>query len=336
MRFYAVCTEAIQLTNRALQQLDQQRCGSAQPGRALRMATLYGHLQCRADASGGVVDLTLRDLAASWCLQRRLLHEDLCDLQSLGWLRFCTGRKGTRIRLHPPHLPPLQPLHSIEQVALPSASAQEANGLEPSAISRQRPMKTATQGPDPAATDQIKPAQHLLIRQFAAAYNEHRPPAWPAYTPRGTALAARLQRALRHAGGSEPLWLQLAAALHGMPDFWRTTYPQGRSGPECAAVLFHADRGNAGLGPELWHVFTWAAGHGTRGATGAGEAQAAESELQRADRLLLWDGHRWRGQGEEALYLPPREKQRLAELLEAAGQGVAGTAAQQYGAAAEA
>ena len=131
MRFYAVRTEAIQLTNRALQQLDQRRRGSMQPGRALRMATLYGHLQCRANASDGVVELTLRDLATSWCLQRRLLHDDLCDLQSLGWLRFCTGRKGTRIHLQPPHLPSLQPQLPIEQTAPPRASEQEAQGLEP-------------------------------------------------------------------------------------------------------------------------------------------------------------------------------------------------------------
>ena len=84
MRFYAVCTEAIQLTHRALQQLDQGRRGSRQPSRALRVATLYGHLQTRADASGAV-QLALRDLAAAWNLQPRLLRDDISDLQALGW-----------------------------------------------------------------------------------------------------------------------------------------------------------------------------------------------------------------------------------------------------------
>ena len=75
-------------------------------------------------------------------------------------------------------------------------------------------------------------------------------------------------------------------------------------------------------------MFTWAALAG-QGAAAAEEAEP-ETDLQRADRLLLWDGHHWRGQGEEALYLPRSEKQRLAEVLEAAGQGIPGAAARQY------
>jgi hypothetical protein len=300
MRFYAVRTEAIQRTHQALQQLDQRSHGPRNPSRVLRVATFYGHLQCHADAQGAVC-VGLRQLAAAWHLQRHQLRDDLRDLQALGWLHYSTGAGGVQVQLHPPEL------------AAPTAAA--------------KPAGTRT---EPRVVDAD------LISRFCAAYHQHKPQSWPAYSPRGAALASRLRRAIRHAGSAEAFWGLMAQALRAMPDFWRTTYPQGRSGPECAAVLFHADRGNAGLGPELWHVFTWAAGHGSRGTTGAEEAQAAESELQRADRLLLWDGHRWRGQGEEALYLPPREKQRLAELLEAAGQGVAGTAAQQYGAAAEA
>ena len=48
MRFYAVSTEAVELTFRALQKLDRDRKGSHRPSRALRVATLFGHLQCRA------------------------------------------------------------------------------------------------------------------------------------------------------------------------------------------------------------------------------------------------------------------------------------------------
>jgi hypothetical protein len=104
MSFYAVCTEAIQLTHRAMPQLDQGRRGSRQPSRALRVATLYGHLQTRADASGAV-QLALRDLAAAWNLQPRLLRDDISDLQALGWLSYRCDWSGTMIHLNRP-LPP--------------------------------------------------------------------------------------------------------------------------------------------------------------------------------------------------------------------------------------
>jgi hypothetical protein len=42
-----------------------------------------------------------------------------------------------------------------------------------------------------------------------------------------------------------------------MPEFWRTTYPQGRKGAQCAAVLLKGNQYEDDLGPEFWHVFRW-------------------------------------------------------------------------------
>ena len=53
-------------------------------------------------------------------------------------------------------------------------------------------------------------------------------------------------------------------------------------------------------------------------------------ELQRARRLFLWDSGVWRGQGREALLLSQQEKRELALLLEASGEGIPGTAEQQF------
>lgn len=73
MRFYAVCTEAIRHTHRALAQLDHRRRGSLQPARTMRVATLYGHLQCRARGTGEV-QLLLDELAASCSCDRAVLQ----------------------------------------------------------------------------------------------------------------------------------------------------------------------------------------------------------------------------------------------------------------------
>jgi hypothetical protein len=302
MRFYAVCTEAIQLTHRALQQLDQGRRGSRQPSRALRVATLYGHLQTRADASGAV-RLALRDLAAAWNLQPRLLRDDISDLQALGWLSYRCDWRGTVIHLNRP-----LPLQSSEPAVVQSSDAA-AEGTAPQRTPASEP---ATSGSD----------QALMVR-FSEAYNQHKPQAWPMYSPRGTALAARLRRAIRHAGGPEAFWPLMAQALRAMPEFWRSTYPQGRSGADCAAALLSADRQAAGLGPDFWHVFSWGAAVG-----GASEPQ--EPDFQRACRLFAWGDHAWRGQGMEAFALPDSEKQRLTQLLEAAGIGERGQAARQF------
>ena len=310
MRFYAVCTEAIQLTHRALQQLDQGRRGSRQPSRALRVATLYGHLQTRATASGDV-RLALRDLAAAWNLQPRLLREDLSDLQALGWLRYRSDWQGTVIQLH--------------QATLPCGRSAQPAKQAPAAVALSLPPSESAAGSTP---------EDGLIAAFAAVYNQARPQTWPVYKPSGRALAGRLQRAVHHAGGAEVFWPQLRRALQAMPEFWRTTYPQGRTGAVCVAALLSADRSSAGLGVECWHVFSWGASGDSGGngpAVGDGEAPGAEEpDLQKARRLLYWDRDHWRGRGIEAAKLERREKQRLAELLEASGEGLSGAAAEQF------
>ncbi len=67
MRFYALSTEGIDRTYRALQQHQRDLRGSTGASRCLRVAQLYGHLQFRA-RDGREVQLVLRDLAAAWHL----------------------------------------------------------------------------------------------------------------------------------------------------------------------------------------------------------------------------------------------------------------------------
>ena len=99
MQFFCVRTQAIQQTHQALLQLQGRRRGSSKPSRALRVASLYGHLQWRARETG-VVSFAIRELAEAWHLQPRLLRDDLADLQAMGWLSYSTGPQGTRAQLH--------------------------------------------------------------------------------------------------------------------------------------------------------------------------------------------------------------------------------------------
>ena len=284
MRFYAVRPEAVALTHQALQSLKGARKGSGLPSRALRVATLYGHLQCRA-GDDQEVQMVMGELVAAWHLQPREIRADLKDLEAIGWLRYSSNAYGLRIRL--------QTVRNAEPEERPELSAE--------------------------------PPDAPLLEHFCELYNRHRPKAWPAYNPRGSALLKRLQRAVHHAGDEEAFLGVLRRALAAMPDFWRTTYPQGRSGAECAAVLLSADRNAAGLGVEFWHVFCWGAA-----ASGSSDGTPPASDLERARQLLYWHGDHWHGRCIEAAKLELGEKQRLAELLEAAGDGVRGTAAVQF------
>ncbi len=101
MRFYAVSTEAVELTYRALQKLDRERKGSQRPSRALRVATLFGHLQCRA-RGGNSVQVGCRQLAEAWHLHPREIRADLLDLEAIGWLNFSSSSRGLCIRLNEP------------------------------------------------------------------------------------------------------------------------------------------------------------------------------------------------------------------------------------------
>jgi hypothetical protein len=328
MRFYATRTEAIQRTYSALQQLDQRRKGSPNPSRAIRVATFYGHLQCRANAAGSV-QLALRELASSWHLQPRLLREDLADLQALGWLNFRSDAFGTQVQLLAISDQPTGELEPAEQSRGDQATADQQSA-EPQADEPEAIQSTAK----PATT----PSQSQLIAQFAALYNQHKPKSWPAYSPNGNSLAARLQRAIRHAGGPKVFDQVLIQALQAMPEFWRNVYPQGRTGGACVAALLSGDRSTTGLGVEFWHVFSWGApgssamGPGATASAASCQGSSAESDpdFRRACRLFVWGDHAWRGQGMEAFELPDQEKQRLTELLEAAGLGSPGQAAKQF------
>jgi hypothetical protein len=326
MRFYAVRTEAIELTHQALRALDQQRKGSHRPSRALRVATLYGHLQCRA-RDGVINRLGCRQLANAWHLHPRELRADLHDLAAIGWLSVSSSPLGLCIRLHEP----LETTGAAESVTAAVAVLQPQ---PPAAGEATRSEALPAAVAKPSDADGHQAEADGLIATFAAVYNQARPQAWPAYSPNGRALLGRLQRAIRHAGGAEAFWLLLRRALQAMPEFWRITYPQGRTGAVCAAALLRGDRSSAGLGVEFWHVFSWAlVSDGDSNPVEVGQGPSAamhHPDYRRACRLLAWDGHSWLGQGMEAFELPCSEKQRLAELLETAGIGTPGQAARQF------
>ena len=232
LRFFCVHTEAIEQTHQALQSLEQERQGSSRPSRALRVAQLYGHLQLRARENNRV-QLGLKHLAETWHLQPRELRADLNDLQSLGWLSFTTDMHGTTIQLTEP-----------EEAEQPQEE-QPASGA-------------ATQRVEPFQVKKAALTDQALISQFSAIYNLHRPSTWPSHEPGNSPTLGRLvQQAIDRAGGREVFWSVLKQALKAMPAFWRTTYPQGRSGADCARALFRCDQGNEDLGWEFWHVFLW-------------------------------------------------------------------------------
>lgn len=248
--------------------------------------------------------------------------------------------------------PAAEPSPPTPQVA-DTRPENPANDPSPQPIQRAAAAKASALPPSDGSGD--------LLTHLAALYNQHRPESWPAYQPRGHGLRSKIRQALRQAGGVEALAATLTAALQAMPSFWRHTYPQGRSGAECMAALFSTDRGSAGLGVEFWHLFTWAqgaaatttvgtttvgsttagtsrgmgSGAGLQRAPGQPQTNAAgsadpEAELRRARRLFLWDSGVWQGQGREALLLSQAEKRQLAMVLEANGEGIAGSAERQF------
>ncbi|QBE68610.1 hypothetical protein SynWH8101_1022 [Synechococcus sp. WH 8101] len=316
MRFYAVRTEAIELTHQALQKLDEKRTGSRRPSRALRVATLYGHLQCRAQG-GQPIRLGCRELASAWHLQPRELRADLQDLAAIGWLSYTSSSSGLCIRLH-------------DADAVMSAETEGQEGAS-AADDRARQDVGPREGALPLVVSESperRAAASDWISRFTALYNAHKPAAWPACNSSCAVLASRLQQAILQAGGAEAFWAVLIRALRGMPEFWRHTYPEGRSGVECASALLKVDRGSEGRGVEHWHVFCWGDGVDVGGDVAG--AAAGESDLQKAHRLLYWSRDHWHGRGIETSKLDRREKWRLAELLEAEGEGTPGTAAEQF------
>lgn len=348
LQFFAVHSEALATTYDALQRHASAH-GLRPPGptRALRIAQLFGHLQLRSAGRSSVV-VALSELAATWRFQPRQLRQDLALLQALGWLSARGTTRGTVISLSGPD--PAgdgdgdgQPAHGFPEPAAPRSAKPEPAAQLVSAA-QATPDTPVGSPPPPKAVPAAKADESRdLLQRLAGLYNQHRPSTWPAYQPRGNGLGSKLRQALRQAGSADALADTLTAALQSMPPFWRTTYPQGRSGSECMAVLFSTDRGCAGLGVEFWHLFTWAQATLECSADSGGDwsdpdaseraAMAAGhpgDELNRARRLFLWDSGVWRGQGREALLLSQREKRDLALLLEASGEGIPGTAEQQF------
>ena len=366
LQFFAVHSEALATTHDALQRHASAH-GLRPPGptRALRIAQLFGHLQLRSAGRSSVV-VALSELAATWRFQPRQLRQDLALLQALGWLSARGTTRGTVISLSGPEPadrgdgPPAQgspepeapcaaqPEPEASRTAPPAPVAPRAAQPEPAAQSVHAPSpKPAPPVGSPSPPEKAKAPKaddsRDLLQRLAGLYNQHRPSTWPAYQPRGNGLGTKLRQALRQAGSADALADTLTAALRSMPPFWRTTYPQGRSGSECMAALFSTDRGCAGLGVEFWHLFSWAQAALECNADSGGDwsdpdtserpAMAAGhpgDELQRARRLFLWDSGVWRGQGREALLLSQQEKRELALLLEASGEGIPGTAEQQF------
>jgi hypothetical protein len=346
VQFFCIRNEAIRQTHRALQILSDERQGSLRPGRVLRVAQLYGYLQWRSRGNRDV-RVTLRDLGAAWFVQPRLLKADLDDLQTLGWLRFRSDANGTTVTLMSaamegePSEPDERECASQELLRSLETTAEISSAAEVQACAVVQPRVITKPPSEPSTTPEGRPAVNPLIAQFAAIYNQHKPQTWPTYTPTGTVLGSRLRQAIRHAGGAEAFELVLIRALRSMPEFWRTEYPQERSGAHCAGVLLKVDRGSEGRGVEHWHLFAWGAysgrlNGGIGGNTpGVGDNRPAVTSAfhpdhRRACELLAWDGHQWTGRGMEAASLPASELQRLAEILEAAGFGKPGTAAEQF------
>jgi hypothetical protein len=349
VQFFCIRNEAIRQTHRALQILSDERQGSLRPGRVLRVAQLYGYLQWRSRGNRDV-RVTLRDLGAAWFVQPRLLKADLDDLQTLGWLRFRSDANGTTVTLMSaamegePSEPDERECASQELLRSLETTAEISSAAEVQACAVVQPRVITKPPSEPSTTPEGRPAVNPLIAQFAAIYNQHKPQTWPTYTPTGTVLGSRLRQAIRHAGGAEAFELVLIRALRSMPEFWRTEYPQERSGAHCAGVLLKVDRGSEGRGVEHWHVFCWGApdsaaytgrlsggiGGNTPAVGQEGAPYAQESDLHKANRLLFWNRDHWHGRGIEAAKLDRCEKQRLAELLEAQGEGRPGAAAEQF------
>jgi hypothetical protein len=351
LQFFAVHSEALATTHDALQRHASAH-GLRPPGptRALRIAQLYGHLQLRAAGRSSVV-LALSELAATWRFQPRQLRQDLALLQALGWLSARGTSRGTVISLSGPEPADRGDGDSAQNSPEPAAprSAQPEPAAQPVPAPPPRPPSPdSSPTPQEAAVAPQADGSRDLLQRLAGLYNQHGPSTWPAYQPRGNGLHAKLRQALRQAGSADALADTLTAALRAMPPFWRTTYPQGRSGSECMAALFSTDRGCGGLGVEFWHLFSWAqaalecsaasggdwnlpvAHGGTNAAVADRGALHPADGLQRARGLFLWDSGVWRGQGREALMLSQQQKRELALLLEASGEGIPGTAERQF------
>ncbi len=215
-------------------------------------------------------------------------------------------------------------------------------------IGLQSPQPEVTAAPPEARAPDAEPAElepkegcgdSALLDRLVAAFRQAAPAQWPA-PERLTASRerrSRLRQALEHAGSPEALEQRLRAALGAVPSWYRQTYPVRPDGSRRPAyqffdLLFRATAAERECGVEAWHLFAWSEGAGSAAAaSGPGENGSAESELQRARRLLQWESCQWVAIGIEGIALPREEKRHLASLLEEQGFGSPGTAKRQYG-----
>ena len=182
------------------------------------------------------------------------------------------------------------------------------------------------------------PGADALLDRLLDAFRAAAPQEWPAperLTP-SRERRTRLHQALEHAGSLDTLEARLRAALGAVPVWFRHTYPVRPDGSRRPAyqffdLLLRASAAERDCGVEAWHLFAWSEAGGGPSEQFSSLSPSSETDLQRAQRLFAWDSGRWLSIGIEALALSSEEKQRLASLLEAQGQGIAGTAAHQFG-----
>jgi hypothetical protein len=225
----------------------------------------------------------------------------------------------------------------------PDQTAEQPGSLQSPEVGLSRAKGSGAEPREPACPPE--PQAAALLDRLLTAFRDAAPPEWPA-PERLTASRerrSRLRQALEHAGSAEALEQRLRAALDAVPPWFRHTYPVRPDGSRRPAyqffdLLLRASAAERDCGVEAWHLFAWSEGglgHGatpaTPGASGQVAIGAAESELQRARRLLAWDSGLWCAIGIEGVRLPREEKQHLASLLEEQGFGTPGAAERQYG-----
>ena len=249
-----------------------------------------------------------------------------------------------------------KPVLSAQSCA-PELTAAPRSHAETEKAAQPRAQKASQAGSEAKAQ-----GLDALLADLLDAFRGAAPAEWP--TPRSLTLTpgrrSRLQGCLAHVGSREALVEQLRSALAQMPPWFRTTYPVRPDGSRRPShqffdLLFRASASERDGGPEAWHVFAWSeaaslapaaapAQGGSVQPIGASlrpaapgpapsveiQTPAAESDLQRAQRLFGWGGASWLLRDIEALQIPLAERRRLTALLESQGQGTAGAGALQF------
>lgn len=225
-------------------------------------------------------------------------------------------------------------------VQSPEGRGSRAQGAGAQAKGSASPPEPGTQEPaEPNVMDPTEgPGADALLDRLLDAFRAAAPPEWPAperLTP-SRERRSRLRQALEHAGSLDTLEARLRAALGAVPVWFRHTYPVRPDGSRRPAyqffdLLLRASAAERDCGVEAWHLFAWSEAGGGPSEQASSLSPRPETDLQRAQRLFAWDSGLWLSIGIEALALTSEEKQRLASLLEEQGQGIAGTAARQFG-----